>query len=103
MNASFGQPRALTVAAATAAVATLLGLIALWPSNLALPDLGFLGVASAVYQAEVTSTDLGPCEGSAPEDGRLCHKVAFHKVVITDVYQHDQEKVLVRRALFLGR
>ncbi len=67
---------AIGLAAAIAAVITLIGLVVLWPSNTVLPDLGFLGVSNSVYEAEVIAVELGPCEGSQA-DSLPCRKATF--------------------------
>ncbi len=70
------HPRPIALAAALAAALTLVGLLVMWPGNTVSPDLGFLGVSNAVYEAEVVAVEIGPCEGS-PADALPCRKASF--------------------------
>jgi uncharacterized membrane protein len=59
--------RALTVLVGVAAAATVLGIVALRPTDLDLPDLAEIGVPREIYRATVIGTDRGPCPGLPPE------------------------------------
>ena len=64
--------RALAAAAIAAAVATLLGLVALWPSGDPVDGVDDLGFTRALYDARVESAQQGACEGTSPEDQVVC-------------------------------
>lgn len=56
---------------------TLVGLVALWPSEQALPSLRALGVTSEVYEAEVFERFIGPCTGTDESAGVDCWRIGF--------------------------
>ena len=64
-------PVALAVALAPFVVATLLGLLVLWPGETG-TDLGGLGAPSDLVDATVVATTRGACEGTPTEAEILC-------------------------------
>jgi uncharacterized membrane protein len=66
----------VSVVAAVLAAATIVGLVALWPSGRNQPNLRGLGFVSEVYDAEVVTASEVPCGGET-EAGVSCRRVAF--------------------------
>jgi uncharacterized membrane protein len=66
----------LAVIAGILAVATVVALVALWPSGERRPDLTGLGFISEVADAEVVAADDVPCQGQ-PQEGVTCRQVTF--------------------------
>jgi uncharacterized membrane protein len=66
----------LFAVAGALAVATVVGLIVLWPSGRNQPNLRGLGFVSEVYDAVVVTSKEVPCGGQA-EGGVTCRRVAF--------------------------
>lgn len=60
--------RRLALASALAALATAIGLIALWPPADPLAEVDSIGMSSEVFDATVESVREGPCEGGSPGD-----------------------------------
>jgi uncharacterized membrane protein len=58
-------------------VATLTGLLVLWPRQPLTADLEAYGIASETVRAEVTSAVAGPCEGTLPEEDIDCVAYSF--------------------------
>ncbi|HJR25388.1 MAG TPA: YibE/F family protein, partial [Acidimicrobiales bacterium] len=70
--------RVLTGVIAAVLLATLVGLVLLWPDgdrDITAPELGFTG---ELVDAEVTLADVVPCAGTTEVDGILCTEVSFH-------------------------
>jgi uncharacterized membrane protein len=66
----------LAVIAGLLGVATVLGLVALWPSGGERPDLRGLGFISEVHDAEVVTAEDVPCQGQ-PQPGVTCRRLTF--------------------------
>ena len=60
--------RWLTITAAALGLATLVGIVALWPSDRARTDIGSLGVSRTSYAATVTAVEEFACPGSVDLD-----------------------------------
>src|SRR5919106_796914 len=59
--------RALAVLVGVAALATVVGIVVLRPTDLDLPDLAVIGVPREIFRATVIGTDRSPCPGLPPE------------------------------------
>jgi uncharacterized membrane protein len=66
----------LSVVAGLLAVATVAGLLLLWPSGQRRPNLQGLGFISEVFDAVVVTSSEVPCGGQT-EEGVTCRRVAF--------------------------
>jgi uncharacterized membrane protein len=66
----------LSAVAGALAVATVVGLVVLWPSGRNQPNLRGLGFVSEVYDAVVVTSEEVPCGGQT-EAGVNCRRVAF--------------------------
>jgi uncharacterized membrane protein len=66
----------LSAVAGAVAVATVVGLVVLWPSGRNQPNLRGLGFVSEVYDAVVVTSEEVPCGGQT-EGGVNCRRVAF--------------------------
>lgn len=69
--------RLLAGVAALLAVATVFGMVRLWPGNATRQDLRELGLGlpAEVYEADVLVVSEEPCEGTTPEQDILCSRV----------------------------
>lgn len=63
-------PVVLGVVAAVLALATLVGMIVLWPRGDVIPEVPGLGGIQDVFEAKVTSVTLEPCQGSSTQTCR---------------------------------
>lgn len=63
--------------AAGLAVLTVAGMFLLRPTTLPGVDMAFLGVGAEFHRAQVEAAEVGPCQGTAPEDEVLCTTVTF--------------------------
>jgi uncharacterized membrane protein len=68
---SVGTRRALAVAATALALLTVIGLVALWPSDDVKDDVENLGFTRDLYDAKVVSSTEGPCEFAGPDEEAL--------------------------------
>lgn len=68
--------RRLAVAAGVAALATLVGLIVLWPPADPLEGVDRLGFSSAVYDATILSVAEAPCDDAPDGDGLQCRSAS---------------------------
>lgn len=59
------------------AVATVVGLIALWPSGERSNIPSELGFARDVFEAEIVEMDEVPCPGTLPEDAIRCDRITL--------------------------
>lgn len=64
--------RLLLAITAPLLVATLVGLVGLWPGDTARSADGGLGPAAELVDADVTAVTTGPCRGQTPEQSTLC-------------------------------
>ncbi len=64
--------RTLAAAALVAAAATVIGLIALWPSGDPVEGAEDLGLTRDVYDARVDATQQTSCAGTTPDDEVIC-------------------------------
>ncbi|MEX2203107.1 MAG: YibE/F family protein [Actinomycetota bacterium] len=71
-----GRARLAAAAAAFFAVATVVGLVVLWPTGEGRPNATVLGAAPEVYAASIESVTEQPCEGAA-EGSPGCRIVVF--------------------------
>ncbi len=69
--------RILAAIAAILAVATIGGLVALWPRGDARDDVNDLGLVQRVYGASVVAVERGPCGGSLEARTVRCDDVRF--------------------------
>lgn len=59
------------------ALLTVVGLVALWPTEDLRAGGRALNLPSEVYKAEVVRVDRGPCTNTAPSDNVTCDRVGF--------------------------
>ncbi len=64
--------RTLVIAASIAAVATVVGLFALWPGDDPSEGINDLGFTSDLYDARVESTEQTSCAGTLPDEDIVC-------------------------------
>lgn len=64
--------RVLAVAAGLAALLTVIGLVALWPSGDPSDEVDDLGFTPDLYDARLEALTEGPCEGTTPEEDVVC-------------------------------
>ncbi|MEZ5237861.1 MAG: DUF952 domain-containing protein [Microthrixaceae bacterium] len=78
-SSAFGPrlARVLYGVAAALALATVVGLVVLWPSDSGPRDFGSLGVADDYYDAVVTRVESFVCPGEEQDGPGLCQEVTF--------------------------
>jgi len=69
--------RAIEIVVGVIAVATLAGLVALWPPGDLVSDAGAIGLDSDRFSAKVTSVTEGLCSYSSPDRPQSCRAVSF--------------------------
>jgi uncharacterized membrane protein len=72
-----GRKRALIGIVVALAVATIVGIVVLWPSGDIKRSDEQLGLVSDVYAAEVTAVTPKPCAGTSRADGVPCERIRF--------------------------